>query len=121
MKTINFELSERLVKLGALDEIETEYFYINQYKRLKSWKTSEFLNKHKVSLTKTLTLEEVVEFLPNKVWFWSLTISKNTQWEYDIYYRDFATNKDTTPFFIWKTQLEVIEKMLTYLLDSNLI
>lgn len=80
-------------------------------------------------LLKTLTLEEVIEFLPKRINFLHLHFSTNvfipTETKYYWNYIDIKQNWkiealiDNWPF--WKTPLEAIEAMLTYLLDNNLL
>lgn len=112
MKTINFELSKRLNDLWLLDNIETEWKIQllptkiwnkwNKWRLVKNW-------NWKWKIYKTLTLEEAIEFLPN----W---ISMQKDWgEYIYYYFDYIWN------FSSKNHIEVIEKLLEYLLDNDLL
>lgn len=124
MKTINFELSKRLNDLWLLDDIETEYFYYKPYKDKDKWhiwpnSIVYWIDRWDI---KTLTLEEAIEFLPKKLEVETISfqemilfMNKNEIW---YYCRDL---QDTIINYIWKTLLEAIENMITYLLDNNLL
>jgi len=67
-KVLNFKISKLLTESNLLDFFNPKYFYVNQYERLtENNKDLSFLNNHKVSLSKTLTLEEVISFINEKV------------------------------------------------------
>ena len=137
MKTINFELSKRLSEWWYLDNLNTEkafYFqedkeswvffiewnwlYIWNYKNTIKFKNVDWepIEWDKL-ITKTLTLEEAIELLPSgtriimdiqsdwtKQYIWN-----NIEWLFNNLY------------FQYNTLIELIENMLEYLLDNNLL
>jgi len=148
-KTLNLELSKRLTPF--LKGVETEYAYVDRSDELfieasdEDKKHKIFRNifvLEKVNWEywefKTLTLEEAIEFLPRThtsiKWDFRIEIEKHIDiYRLTIYTVDFANEKwgvdyissDWKRLWIWqktwKTQLEAIETMLTYLLDNNLL
>lgn len=113
MKTINFELSKRLNEKWLLDNIETEYIYADIWLKLE-----KNLNNELENTIKTLTFEEVIEFLIDK-WF-SIKFWKNYKFQsqgvrFEIYL------KKIDKYSHWDTLIEAIEKILEYLLDNNLL
>jgi len=127
MKTLSLELSKRLNEWWYLDNIETEYFYWERVNCICYWceDGESVISLHKTENIvmnnldiKTLTLEEVIEFLPKEIvlkWEWYLCMWKN--WvEYCTFEPSEFINREE-----WETLLIAIEKMLTYLLDNNLL
>ena len=110
METINFELSKKLNDLWFLDNIDTKYHLTVSWLwfRVKQWKP-----EYKEDI-KTLTLEEVIEFLPPYTKLW-----KDSHWEYFIDNKNIPLSYMNNLF--WKTPLEAIESMLEYLLENNLL
>lgn len=122
-KTISFELSKRLSEWWYLDNIETEYCYIEHFKNIHLLESNDNLvirfKKDWWTKYKTLTLEEAIDFLPATINRKSIGINK--RWgvynvEYIENYYDMDCYSAT-----WKTLLEAIEKMIEYLLDNNLL
>lgn len=126
-KTISFELSKRLNELWLLDNIETKYVINIETKELL---TNDYVNFPSIYDTKTLTLQEAIEFLPYRI--------KNNQNFYLLHFRKtevFWVNQFNIDYYKWdnyniwlfyweinwETLLESVEKMITYLLDNNLI
>jgi len=122
MKTINFELSKRLTEWWYLDNIETEYCY-SSYKWendfiLLEWYKYNTINEDwdEYDMIKTLTISEALDFLPNNIyWCKNLQMGKQearyTYWDED----------DWAIYFYGETLLEAIEKLITHLLDNNLL
>jgi len=138
MKTINLELSKRLTEGGYLEWVETEICYIDEKDSvwdiyikwrwimvapfkdrliLKNIKWEPIDNIKEQLVCKTLTLKEAIEFLPswtriitsilsnwNKQYSWD-----NTEWRFENLH------------FQYNTLIELIEKMLEYLLINNLL
>lgn len=122
MKTINFELSKRLNELLLLDDIETENWYFN-WDLNWLFKNKFIPDKSHWEVIKTLTLEEALEFLPLIIIFKEkiseqIQIRKNSDNNWTIRYYSFD---ELILWTKWKTLLEAIEKMITYLLDNNLL
>ncbi len=142
MKTINQKLSEKLDPY--LTDVDTEYIITDYWTIYASyevsivntedkncamywkgkpyWRFTEDVhpicvsaNKHYEEIFKTLTLEEAIEFVPYQLQYnqdtWTFTLEKRN-WRYEAWYSELLD---------WKTPLEAIEKMLTYLLDNNLL
>ena len=111
--TLSFKLSKKLSKKWYLDNIETKYFFVNQYKRLQknNWENKK-INDHKITITKTLTLDEVHEF----IWKSYLRISSIYINGWDWIYTCNMLDKT----FKGKTTLEVLEKFIIYCLDNDL-
>lgn len=121
MNTINFELSKRLNEWWYLDNIETKYWYRDNWILLEYW-IYRILNDWEWVYYKTLTLEEVLEFLPKEFKNDKLTFFLNFWPMNNIWYCQYED------WFLWKlywetwqTFLEAIEKMLEFLLDNNLL
>ena len=104
MKTISLELSKRLNEAWVLDNIETKYNWY--YHAENDWYLVERLCHLTTRGIKTLTLEEAIKILPN------FTLDK-VENEY-IYYHKWKHVKSSN-------LLEIIEKMLGYLLDNKLL
>lgn len=126
MNTINFKLSKKLKEQSILFDVDTIYYF---YK----WKL-EYSNNHKnytfeerENLYKTLTLEEAIEFLPIKIDNYYLVLWKNDNW----YWGNYLLKDEDNLYILDKsllinicnkaTLLEVIEQLLEYLLDNNLL
>ena len=113
-KTINLEISKRLNEGWYLEGIETEYYFYKNpngdFAIINHPDDPEWINGYK-----TLNLEEAIEFLPYQIQYkydnWGLCITKTGK-EYQVEYEHTET---------WETLLEAIEKMLTYLLDNDLL
>lgn len=134
MKTINLELSKRLHEWGWLDGIETEHCWSIDNKQTWYQKYSDALHGQENWICnydfifKALTLEEAIGLLPTEVWYlqYKLYITKHKElnrfitWEYQIYYF-YWIDSETLKSVFWETLLEAIEKMLTYLLDNDLL
>lgn len=73
---------------------------------------------------KTLTLEEVIEFLPQSIKNYTLEIYKCINWNFNIVYVNNQTKEDIIVdrlcMFHWPL-IWAIEKMIEYLLDNNLL
>ena len=116
MNTINFELSKKLTVWWYLDNLEV----VNKEPYFKPWTLEEIL-------VKKMSLDEAIDFLPNKINDYYLVLWKNEFWywwnyfkrdELELYILDDYLLKQT----FWKqTFLEIIEKMLEYLLYNNLL
>lgn len=130
INTINFELSKRLNELKFLDNIETEniynqykshdgtiYTYLNEPKDMYEWCEPDYTSK-------TLTLEEAIEFLKKYIWP-KITITFDRTSYYRIEYLQPFLKKTLYHYksydFYWDTLLEAIEKMIEYLLNNNLL
>ena len=119
-KTISFELSKRLDELWLLRDIETEYEYLLILKHENSPIEPSLYETTKKQYV--CTTADVKYF---KGWFKTLTtdesnkiIKFNTLPEY---VRNHIITLYIQWFNNWKTLLEAKEKMITYLLDNNLI
>ncbi len=135
MKTINFELSKRLNKLWLLDNIETEYWIHKMYDweiviNKEEW--HKYISDRDIHIQwdwnnyhnyKTLTLEEAIEVLPwyieCKEWKLKWNLFDLHFWKYYIEYSDSILW--VMFYFSWKTLLEVIEKMIEFLLEKKLL
>jgi len=139
MKTINLELSKRLAPY--LEGVETEYFY-QEYKRyvwdgeVKNWNDWILCNRENATFyehqdIKTLTLEWAILLLPATLSEWSnhyeMTIKRGTAWINNyivsyVYVFDKHKKNLCNKYCEWNESLLVaIEKMLTYLLENNLL
>ena len=135
MKTISLELSKKLAPY--LEWVETEYGYRTKnhldmewnitwkYRTdiVKNWYQFQALDIKNNMYTKTLTLEEAIEFLPNYIqtkydWqcWWEINHC-NTNF-YEIRYTNWGDWYNLT---MWNTLLEAIEKILEYLLTEKLL
>lgn len=139
MKTLSFELSKRLNELKLLDNIETKFLYSKKWKIYDKLETGPYT----YGMIKTLTLEEAIEFLPEKIidaeWGWiNRDWAKWSRWPCNIWFNFFKEIRNQNEWIIWKIQikdfdnceldlvvwktlLERIEKMIEYLLDNNLL
>jgi hypothetical protein len=125
-KVISLELAKRLAPY--LENIETEYFYDNNWEAY----IYDKYNKYKLYI-KTLTLEEAIEFLPKQIKvkeYYNSTEYSIKKWylqiefieKYMIFYiNNKNISESITKAFYWKTLLEAIQQILTYLLDNNLL
>jgi hypothetical protein len=126
MKTLSPKLSKRLNDLWLLDDIETEYritetgIIENNY----TWIMKNFENY------KTLTLEEAIEFLyNNKIQFNYILCWVNYKHNITevLFNKKMIEIEDdewwifVTSFYSNISLLEVIEQMIEYLLDNNLL
>ena len=147
MKTINFELSQRLSELWLLDDIETQYCYF-EWKYI-AWDNKEYIsdklqltpyfnwikkyisNEYKLDyddyniiIVKTLTLEERLEFLPQYINEYMLEIYKCWSWSWNVCYINNYPNDniitDRLCMYNW-TIISAVEQLLKYLLDNKLI
>lgn len=127
MKTITLELSKRLAPY--LEDVDTEYWleiYTSDWEDINE-APEDFWNLYPIWNTradtsvsykqiKTLTLEEAIEFVRNKL--------KNTKYNLEIRLAsDGYLIELSYPFriFIWEKLIEATEKMLEYLLDNELL
>ena len=113
MKTINLELSKRLAPY--LENIDTEYLWHQKWNiSTCTWYKERLVRKHTQEWRsfKTLTLEEVIEFL------WQLPFSiklVTLEWWYNL-------SCQKLPLMISDTNIMwVYEGMLEYLLDNDLL
>ena len=119
MKTIWFELSKKLNDLWLLDNIETEYKYIDFInwkwdRKIELFKNNNDKAPNDFKHIKTLTLEEAIEFLPKYIWKYHLQI--NFYWGiFDINYKDCWVSY--YPDIEKPTLLLAIEKMITFLIN----
>lgn len=149
MEHIKFELAKKLNELWLLDNIDTEFVY-NDYWTIYFADDIKFVDtrkecnkihncepyyifhnansyaiqnqKNEWFIYKTLTTEEVVEFLPktyiDKDWLiYRLTIIRDSKWL--IMYWDEQDNTKVNS--TWETFLEAIEQMIEFLIDNNLL
>ena len=124
-KYINFELSKKLNDLGLLDNIETKY-WIWQVWWVCTKLELEYLNpwyKANECWYKTLTLKEAIMFLPktysdNEDYWYKLIITYNNN-NWIVMYWDIEEH--TWVFQSWASLIEVIEKMIIFLLDNKLL
>lgn len=149
MEHIKFELAKKLNELWLLDNIDTEFVY-NDYWTIYFADDIKFVDtrkecnkihncepyyifhnansyaiqnqKNEWFIYKTLTTEEVVEFLPktyiDKDWLiYRLTIIRDSKWL--IMYWDEQDNTKVNS--TWETFLEAIEQMIEILIDNNLL
>lgn len=135
-KTISLELSKKLAPY--LKNIEIEYLF-NIYidwdwnEKAINLYSNNMLDIYKDPMyyknIKTLTLEEAIEFLPLKIetdlwpaWIKYFSEIRNTdEWRiYKCVLSEWGWNNEID-HRTWKTPLEAIEKMLTYILDNNLL
>lgn len=122
IKTISFELSKRLDELWLLRDVETEFIYTkrdiwfwNIDYDIIEWK---YFNLDDWDI-KTLTTDEALEFLPLFIPTYNCM---KCLWRYEdkwIVWYWYQNQIDQFPK--WQTPIEAIEKMITYLLDNNLI
>jgi len=124
MKTINLELSKRLTEGWYLEDVETDYYRMeNIFWDYVLW---DKIDKSKFypewDKVKTLTLEEAIEFLPKKhpkykeYYLRMMLYDKTWYVEYWM-----CEPCETMWSACWKTLLEAIEKMLEHLLDNDLL
>ena len=130
MKTINFELSKRLNDLWLLDNIETEYWYFEQWDLFNIEEI--FWKKYYIQkwdwLYKTLTLEEAIEFMPIYIkWKYKFNYEKfnkvvpySNMRKWDKHWIKYTYNWEWYIQY-WKTLLEAIEEMLEWLLNNWLL
>lgn len=149
MEHIKFELAKKLNELWLLDNIDTEFVY-NDYWTIYFADDIKFVDtrkecnkihncepyyifhnansyaiqnqKNEWFIYKTLTTEEVVEFLPktyiDKDWLiYRLTIIRDSKWL--IMYWDEQDNTKVNS--TWETFLEAIEQMIEILINNNLL
>lgn len=118
-KTItDIELLKKLQPI--LEDVETEYWLakdtIWNYNVTKIYNTQKWLAYPKIWF-KTLTLQEAIDILPRDVWNWELVFTKNS-----CRYQDILLDwNQWLLMFNWETLLQAISKMLTYLIDNNLL
>jgi len=120
MKTINLELSKRLAPY--LENIETQKY--TDWNFTFYWRTLEHQFKlwteNKNNYYKTLTLEEAIEFLPERISGWDLELAMNKTRVAYVMLWDCSPN-EMVNYYSWKTLLQAIEKMLEYLLNNDLL
>lgn len=116
-KTISFELSKRLDELWLLRDIETEYV-IDICTNIV-WELKYAIDEEDIFwiswYIKTLTTDEAIEFILNNIWdYWSIQLWKN-----DVSF--FPIDWEKIQFYHSRINTQILEKMITYLLDNNLI
>lgn len=108
MKTLKLETVKRLQEY--LKDVETEFAF--------DWETVFQISEHWFQPDKqfkTLILEEAFEFLSNNIWWFRFEYDQNLKCEEMYWICDWVVDA------YWETPLEVVEKMINYLLDNKLI